>query len=59
MAPVLLAAGHGTDATSGVLLALALILIGAKLAGGLFERVRQPSVLGDLERSPCTRASSR
>lgn len=44
------AGGHGaeTQAVSGVLLALALILVGAKLAGELAERVGQPAVLGEL-----------
>lgn len=52
MAPVLLtitgAAGHGDAAVPGVLLALAFILIGAKLAGELVERLGLPAVLGEL-----------
>jgi Kef-type K+ transport system membrane component KefB len=42
------AAGHGSDAVPQVLLSLALVLIGAKLAGELFERLRLPAVLGEL-----------
>jgi Kef-type K+ transport system membrane component KefB len=41
-------AGHGNDAVPTVLLALAFVLVGAKLAGELFERLGQPAVLGEL-----------
>jgi len=40
--------GHGTDAVPTVLLALAFVLVGAKLAGELVERLGQPAVLGEL-----------
>jgi Kef-type K+ transport system membrane component KefB len=40
-------AGHG-DAVPKILLALAFTLVGAKLAGELFERLGQPAVLGEL-----------
>lgn len=50
--PLLLAtsASHGdeTRAVSEILLSLALILVGAKLAGELAERLGQPAVLGEL-----------
>jgi Na+:H+ antiporter len=50
--PVLImssAAGpHSTEAVPTVLLALALVLVAAKLAGELFERAGQPAVLGEL-----------
>jgi Kef-type K+ transport system membrane component KefB len=47
--PILAAAtNHGPDAVSLVLLSLAVILVGAKLAGELAERVRVPAVLGEL-----------
>jgi Kef-type K+ transport system membrane component KefB len=39
-------AGHGLDPT--VLVGIAVILIVAKLSGELFERLRQPAVLGEL-----------
>jgi Kef-type K+ transport system membrane component KefB len=42
------ASGHGPDAIAGVLLALALILFGAKLLGQLAERLGLPAVLGEL-----------
>jgi Kef-type K+ transport system membrane component KefB len=41
-------AGHGEDAVPTVLLALALVVVGAKLAGELVERLGQPAVLGEL-----------
>jgi Kef-type K+ transport system membrane component KefB len=46
----LLAAGtaHGSDAVPTVLLALAFVLVAAKLAGELVERLGQPAVLGEL-----------
>jgi Na+:H+ antiporter len=43
-----LAAGHGGEAVPAILLALALVLVAAKLAGALAERLGQPSVLGEL-----------
>lgn len=48
--PLLTAAGvvAGSDAVPMVLLALASALVCAKLAGELFERLGQPSVLGEL-----------
>jgi Kef-type K+ transport system membrane component KefB len=46
--PVEAAAGHGADAVPSVLLALAFVLVGAKLAGELLERLGQPAVLGEL-----------
>jgi len=39
---------HGTDAVPTVLLLLAFVVVGAKLAGELFERLGQPTVLGEL-----------
>ena len=42
------ASGHGPDAIGGILLALALVLVGAKLLGELAERFGQPAVLGEL-----------
>jgi Kef-type K+ transport system membrane component KefB len=39
-------AGHGLDPT--VLIGIAVILVVAKLSGELFERFRQPAVLGEL-----------
>src|SRR3989304_7837003 len=39
--------GH-TDPVTPVLLALTAILAGAKLGGELFERIKQPAVLGEL-----------
>ncbi len=40
--------GHGSDAVPTVLLALAFVLVGAKLAAELVERLGQPAVLGEL-----------
>jgi Kef-type K+ transport system membrane component KefB len=42
------AGAHATDPVSTILVALALVMIGAKLFGELFERVGQPAVLGEL-----------
>ena len=39
---------HGSDSVPIVLLGLAFVLLGAKLGGELFERLGQPSVLGEL-----------
>jgi Kef-type K+ transport system membrane component KefB len=39
---------HGPDAISTVLLMLAFVLVAAKLAGELVERLGQPAVLGEL-----------
>jgi Kef-type K+ transport system membrane component KefB len=41
-------AGHGSDAVPTVLVALAFVLVAAKLAGELVERIGQPAVLGEL-----------
>lgn len=41
-------AGHGSDAVPTVLLSLAFVLVSAKLAGELVERLGQPAVLGEL-----------
>ena len=41
-------AGHEPDAVPSVLLALAFVLVAAKLAGALVERLGQPAVLGEL-----------
>ncbi|MBM4170022.1 MAG: cation:proton antiporter [Ignavibacteria bacterium] len=41
------AAGHA-DPVANVLLAMTVILAGAKIAGALFERFKQPAVLGEL-----------
>lgn len=41
-------AGHGPDAVPVVLLTLAFVLVAAKLAGELLERLGQPAVLGEL-----------
>lgn len=41
-------AGHGSDAVPTVLLALAFVVVSAKLAGELVERLGQPAVLGEL-----------
>ncbi|HJR50959.1 MAG TPA: hypothetical protein VJ794_07630, partial [Gemmatimonadales bacterium] len=41
-------AGHGAGAVTEVLLGLAFVLVGAKLAGALAEWLGQPSVLGEL-----------
>lgn len=46
--PLVGAAGHGSDAVPTVLLALAFVLVSAKLAGELVERLGQPAVLGEL-----------
>jgi Kef-type K+ transport system membrane component KefB len=40
--------GHDSDAVPAVLLALAFVIVLAKLAGELFERLGQPAVLGEL-----------
>ncbi|HEY6198469.1 MAG TPA: hypothetical protein VI231_07675, partial [Candidatus Binatia bacterium] len=45
-APLLM--GAASEENAGVLLALAVLLPAAKLAGWLAERVRQPAVLGEL-----------
>jgi Kef-type K+ transport system membrane component KefB len=45
--PLAAGAGHG-DAVPSVLLALAVVLVAAKLAGSLVERLGQPAVLGEL-----------
>jgi Kef-type K+ transport system membrane component KefB len=42
------AAGHGPDAVPTVLVMLAFVLMAAKLAGELAERLGQPAVLGEL-----------
>jgi Kef-type K+ transport system membrane component KefB len=39
---------HATETVSTLLLALAFVLVAAKLAGELFERLGQPAVLGEL-----------
>jgi Kef-type K+ transport system membrane component KefB len=41
-------AGHGTDAVPTILLALAFVLVCAKLAGEVVQRLGQPAVLGEL-----------
>ena len=41
-------AGHGSEAVPTILLTLAFVLVGAKLAGELVERLGQPAVLGEL-----------
>jgi Kef-type K+ transport system membrane component KefB len=46
--PLLFAAGSGSDSPGRLLLILAVVLVGAKLAGVLAERVGQPAVLGEL-----------
>jgi Kef-type K+ transport system membrane component KefB len=49
--PIILAAagsGHADQAVPTVLIALAFVLIAAKLAGEVMERVGQPAVLGEL-----------
>jgi Kef-type K+ transport system membrane component KefB len=43
-----LAAGHGTDVVSALLLVLALLVVGARLAGAVVERLGFPAVLGEL-----------
>lgn len=45
---MVLAGGHGAEAVSVTLLLLAFVMIGAKLAGELTERLGQPAVLGEL-----------
>jgi len=40
--------GHGAEAVPTILIGLALVLAGAKLAGALAERAGQPAVLGEL-----------
>jgi Kef-type K+ transport system membrane component KefB len=44
----LLSAAAGHEEQARVILALAFVLVGAKLFGALVERVRQPAVLGEL-----------
>jgi len=46
--PLLLIAGPGPDSPGRLLLTLAIVLVGAKLAGVLAEKVGQPPVLGEL-----------
>ncbi len=41
-------AGHGNKEVTDVLLGLIVILLAAKLGGDLFERFKQPAVLGEL-----------
>lgn len=41
-------AGHGPDAVPTILLALAFVVVSAKLAGEVVERLGQPAVLGEL-----------
>jgi len=41
-------ASHGPDNVPTLLLALAFVMVAAKLAGALFERLGQPAVLGEL-----------
>src|SRR5688572_13141538 len=45
---VLAAAGGEADATARILLALAVIVVAAKLGGEVMERLGQPAVLGEL-----------
>ncbi len=45
---VLLLTGAGGGAPAQIYGGIALVLVGAKLAGDLFERIGQPSVLGEL-----------
>ncbi|MFH1701596.1 MAG: cation:proton antiporter [Candidatus Zixiibacteriota bacterium] len=40
--------GHGSSEVSSVLLGLIIILLAAKIGGDLFERFKQPAVLGEL-----------
>lgn len=47
-------AGHGLD--PAVLLGLALIFVAAKVGGELFERLKQPAVLGELMAGMCVGA---
>ncbi len=42
------AAGHGSNEVADVLLGLIIILLAAKLGGDIFERFKQPAVLGEL-----------
>jgi Kef-type K+ transport system membrane component KefB len=46
--PLFLAAASGQDEHGRILLALAFVLVGAKLMGALVERLGQPAVLGEL-----------
>jgi Na+:H+ antiporter len=46
--PLLAVAAPGADSPGALLLALAVVLVGAKLAGVLAEKVGQPAVLGEL-----------
>lgn len=48
IAPLLLSGGHGGHAVSITLLVLAFVLVAAKLAGEVTERLGQPAVLGEL-----------
>ena len=41
-------AGHSSEAVPTILLALGFVVVGAKLAGELVERLGQPAVLGEL-----------
>jgi Kef-type K+ transport system membrane component KefB len=45
---VLATSGHGSDTVAHILLALAFILLAAKIAGELVERLGQAAVLGEL-----------
>jgi len=42
------ATGHGSSEVADVLLGLIIILLAAKLGGDIFERFKQPAVLGEL-----------
>jgi Kef-type K+ transport system membrane component KefB len=42
------AAGGAADEVSNLLIALAVILVGGRIAGELFERIHTPSVMGEL-----------
>ena len=46
--PLLLSAASGHDEQGQILLALAFVLVGAKLFGAIVERLGQPAVLGEL-----------
>src|SRR5918994_1162591 len=46
--PLLASAGGEADATARILLALAVIVVAAKLGGEVMERIGQPAVLGEL-----------
>lgn len=48
MLQLLLASGAGHDEQGRILLALAFVLVGAKLFGAIVERLGQPAVLGEL-----------